>query len=73
MKKTRLLLLFHFFTAFAVAQTNLTDSLKRVLQNEKNDTARVFMLEELSRIYSTSKTDTSLLLAQQALSLLGGR
>lgn len=69
MKKTRLLLLFHFFTAFAVAQTNVTDSLKRVLENEKNDTTRVFMLEELSRIYSTSKTDTSLLLAQQALSL----
>ncbi len=51
------------------AQTNKTDSLKQLLQNEKKDTNRVLTLVRLGRVYLDSKPDTSLLLGIQGLSL----
>ncbi len=46
-----------------------TDSLNQLLATEKEDTAQVMLLYQLSRAYSTSKPDTALLLAQQGLEL----
>jgi signal transduction histidine kinase/tetratricopeptide (TPR) repeat protein len=54
---------------FSNAQTNRIDSLKQLLKTEKRDTSRVLLLAGLSGAYMYSKPDTSLLLAQQALSL----
>jgi len=51
------------------AQTNKTDSLKQLLQNEKKDTNRVLTLVRLGRVYLDSKPDTTLLLAIQGFSL----
>jgi tetratricopeptide (TPR) repeat protein len=51
------------------AQTNKTDSLKQLLQNEKKDTNRVLTLVRLGHVYLDSKPDTTLLLAIQGLSL----
>ena len=64
--KTFLLLL---LPAVTFAQTNIVDSLNRLLQNEKQDTSRVKLLNQISDAYSTSKPDTALVLAQQALAL----
>ena len=61
-----LLLLVH---AFCNAQTNTIDSLKQLLQIEKQDTSRVMLLTRLARAYLYSKPDTSLLLCVQGLSL----
>ena len=60
-----LLLLSHF----CKAQTNTIDSLKKLLQTEKQDTGRVMQLYQLSKSYLYLKPDTALLLAQQSLSL----
>jgi signal transduction histidine kinase len=52
------------------AQTTAdADSLKHLLLNEKQDTARVNLLLQLSSAYSYSRPDTALLLGQQALLL----
>ncbi len=51
------------------AQTNEADSLKRLLQTEKQDTSRVLLLHELYKVYRYSKPDSGLLVAQQALLL----
>ena len=64
--KTFLLLL---LPAVTFAQTNIVDSLNRLLQNEKQDTSRVKLLNQISDAYSNSKPDTALVLAQQALAL----
>ncbi len=69
MKKIKLLLLLCFYFSFASAQSSEAESLKLALQKSGPDTSRVLLLEELSRVYSTSKTDTSLMFAQEALSL----
>ena len=50
-------------------QTNKIDSLKALLQNEKQDTGRVYLLSQLSYEYENSKPDTALALAQQGLLL----
>ncbi len=55
--------------AFCNAQTNTSDSLKQLLQTEKQDTSRVMLLTRLARTYLYSKPDTSLLLCVQGLSL----
>ena len=61
-----LLLLVH---AFCNAQTNTIDSLKQLLQTEKQDTSRVILFTRLARAYLYSKPDTSLLMCEQGLSL----
>ena len=50
------------------AQPN-KDSLKILLQKEKQDTNRVMLLNQLSNAYLTNKPDTAKLLALEALSL----
>src|SRR5205809_5389244 len=55
--------------AFCNAQTNTIDSLKQLLQTEKQDTSRVRLLTRLARSYLYSKPDTSLLLCVQGLSI----
>ena len=72
MKKIILLLLAAFLLTNSEAQTNHAkgrDSLKTLLQNEKQDTARVKLLIQLGIWYSDIKPDTSMLLALEALSL----
>ena len=44
------------------AQKAATDSLKQLLVYEKQDTSRVLLLMQLSKIYLENKPDTSLLL-----------
>jgi tetratricopeptide (TPR) repeat protein len=51
------------------SQTQIIDSLKHLLQNEKKDSTRCLLLEQLSGQYLHSKPDTGILLAQQGLSL----
>ena len=51
------------------AQTNVADSLKQLLKTEKKDTSRAMLLTDLAYAYLNSKPDTTLLLAQQALSI----
>ena len=51
------------------AQTAAIDSLKHLLHNEKSDTTRIFLLDQLSMDFEDSKPDTSLLLAEQELIL----
>ena len=55
--------------AFCNSQTNTIDSLKQLLQIEKQDTSRVMLLTRLARAYLYLKPDTSLLLCEQGLSL----
>jgi tetratricopeptide (TPR) repeat protein len=57
--------------SFAVAQNHAVDSLEHLLQNEKEDTARILLLDQLSMNYEDSKPDTALLLAEQELILAG--
>ena len=64
--KTFLLLL---LPAVSLAQTNIVDSLNRLLQNEKQDTSRVKLLNQIAFAYLYSNPDTTLVLAQQALAL----
>ncbi len=64
-----LLLLLLLQSVFTDAQINKIDSLKQALQNEKQDTGRVMLLNELSFAYVTSKPDTALFLAQQAVTI----
>ena len=51
------------------AQTKTIDSLKQLLQTERQDTSRIRLLKLLARSYLYSKPDTSLLLCLQGLSL----
>jgi tetratricopeptide (TPR) repeat protein len=61
-----LLLLLPFFLH---AQTNEVDSLKQLLQTGTSDTQRVMRLNQLSKVFFLSHSDTALILAQQALAL----
>jgi tetratricopeptide (TPR) repeat protein len=61
-----LLLLFSFD---GNGQKATSDSLKHLLNKEKQDTSQVLHLAELSRMYLASKPDTSWLFAQMGLSL----
>ncbi len=51
------------------AQNTKIDSLKKLLENEKLDTNRVILLNQLSYQYENSRPDTALLLAQRGLAL----
>jgi tetratricopeptide (TPR) repeat protein len=53
----------------AYAQTHTIDSLKHLLQTEKQDSERCLLLERLSDEYSVMKPDSALLMAQQGLAL----
>ncbi|GAC1598274.1 MAG: hypothetical protein NVS3B19_20440 [Ginsengibacter sp.] len=68
MKYIILLLLINLYTRYGDAQTN-QDSLKILLQKEKQDTSRVMLLAQLSSAYSINKPDTAILLGLEALSL----
>ena len=48
---------------------NTKDSLKILLQKEKQDTARVMLLTELAYAFNTNNPDTTIVLALEALSL----
>jgi len=51
------------------AQANTADSLKRLLATEKQDTSRVLLMYQLSRLYVFSKPDTALLVNRQGVEL----
>ncbi|HLG39070.1 MAG TPA: tetratricopeptide repeat protein [Chitinophagaceae bacterium] len=69
MKKIASILIMGLFIVYANAQSHEADSLSQLLQEEERDTTRVLLLEKLSLEYSTFNTDTSLILAQEALAL----
>ncbi len=69
MKKISLLFLVSISILSGNAQTNVIDSLKQLLQKEKQDTSRVLLLNQLAFYYFQSKPDTTLLLAQEGLLL----
>ena len=69
MKKILLLLLLALCINKSHAQNRLKDSLKLLLQKEKQDTSRVMLLNELNFYYGGNKPDTTMLLALEALSL----
>ena len=69
MKKILLLLLLALCINKSHAQNRLKDSLKLLLQKEKQDTSKVMLLNELNFYYGGNKPDTTMLLALEALSL----
>ena len=69
MKKIFLLLLLALCINKSHAQNRVKDSLKLLLQKEKQDTSRVMLLNELNFYYGGNKPDTTMLLALEALSL----
>ena len=69
MKKIFLLLIVTIAINFTNAQTGNRDSIKHLLQNDKEDTNRVQHLADLSFEYLESKPDTTLVFALQALAL----
>jgi tetratricopeptide (TPR) repeat protein len=69
MKKILLLLFLALCINKSYAQNRLKDSLKLLLQKEKQDTSRVMLLNELNFYYGGNKPDTTMLLALEALSL----
>jgi signal transduction histidine kinase len=69
MKKAIVLAVIIFCVTNLYAQTNTIDSLQRLLKTEEEDTSRAKLLANLAFAYVYSKPDTSLLLAQQALSI----
>ncbi len=54
---------------FTHAQTGNRDSIKLLLQNDKEDTSRILHLADLSFEYSDSRPDTTMALALEALTL----
>ena len=74
MKKIILLLLAAFFcltnsNAQSINNSKARDSLKILLQKEKQDTNRVLLLADLSFAYSYNKPDTAMILALEAFAL----
>ena len=72
MKKATSILLFIFFWNLSFGQGGQkidVDNLLKELNQEKNDSARVDILRELSEFYRFQNPDSSLLLIQQALDL----
>ena len=69
MRRVLKIFLLLLLSSFCKAQTNTIDSLKKLLQIEKQDTGRVMLLYRLGYSYLYLKPDTALLLAQQGLSL----
>ncbi len=69
MKKILLLFIVNLSISYINAQTGNRDSIKQLLQTDKEDTSRVLHLAELSFEYTESKPDTTMTLALEALSL----
>src|SRR5476651_1083629 len=70
MKKTILILLLSFlFVNYTHAQTHVRDSLKNLIKNEKRDTVRVMLLNELSFQYVRSTPDSAMRVALEGLAL----
>ncbi len=71
MKRNLLLLLFVLLvsSSFTNAQTAAIDSLKQLLQSEKQDTNRVTLLYQLARQFTYLKPDTALSLFQEDVEL----
>ncbi|MDN3655530.1 histidine kinase [Ferruginibacter paludis] len=61
--------IFLLFYAAGYAQNSETDSLKKLLQTQKQDTNKVNLLSEISFVSLASLPDTAVLYAQQALRL----
>ncbi|MGD0712130.1 MAG: adenylate/guanylate cyclase domain-containing protein [Bacteroidales bacterium] len=68
-KRLFILLFFILFLSFSYSQTNKIDSLLKVLVNEKEDTSRVNILNDLYRQYQFSDWDTAFAYAEKALAL----
>ncbi|MCY7292540.1 MAG: tetratricopeptide repeat protein, partial [Ferruginibacter sp.] len=68
MKKIILLLVGILTISYSYAQTGNPDSIKQLLQKDKEDTSRVLHLADLSYEYLESKPDTAMALALEALS-----
>jgi tetratricopeptide (TPR) repeat protein len=69
MKRTIFLWLLSFYLAPTIAQSRLTDSLKLLLQKEKQDTNRVLLLVDIGGGYIFEKPETGLTYVQQGLEL----
>ncbi|HEY1022270.1 MAG TPA: hypothetical protein VGE06_08145, partial [Flavisolibacter sp.] len=69
MGKILLPLLFFFQPVLVNAQSRTVDSLQRLLAQEREDTSRVPLLNQLSAAYLYTRPDTALALSQQALLL----
>ena len=69
MRRVIKIFLLLLLSPFCKAQNNTIDSLKKLLQIDKQDTGRVMQLYQLSKSYLYLNPDTTLLLAQQSLSL----
>jgi len=69
MRKTILLFVALSQTVMMYAQTTVIEGLKQSLQNERKDTAKVTLLNNLSLAYLFSNPDSALLFAQEGLIL----
>src|SRR5262245_41714276 len=70
MKAAHVLILLTFFLFGSVsAQQNQRDSLIRALQNARDDTTRVNMLNTLARYYNYSRQDSAIYFSTQAIEL----
>jgi tetratricopeptide (TPR) repeat protein len=69
MKRTIFLLLLSFYSATALTQSKFVDSLKLLLQKEKQDTNRVLLLANIGGSYLFEKPETGLAYVQQGLEL----
>jgi tetratricopeptide (TPR) repeat protein len=69
MKRTFFLWLFGFYIIPAFAQPRLGDSLRLVLQNEKQDTIRVMLLAKIGTSYTFEKPELGLSYVEQGLEL----
>ncbi len=63
------ILVFILYTSVALGQTAQADSLKRLLGNTNTDTGKVLLLARLATTYQFFNSDSSMLLAKQALKL----
>jgi tetratricopeptide (TPR) repeat protein len=69
MKRTIFLWLLCFHTISAIAQSSLADSLKLLLQKEKQDTSRVLLFSKVGLSYIFEKPEMGLAYAEQGLEL----
>lgn len=67
--RSALLLLILLFYTSAYAQNKYTDSLKKSLQHQKEDSNKVNILSEIGTLYLDRSSDTSVVYGQQALDL----
>jgi len=69
MKKNIFLWLLSFYIIPAYAQSRLADSLKLLLQNEKQDTNRVLLLAKIGTSYIFEKPETGVTYVEEGLEL----